>query len=105
MLPSPYSSKPPVIQIYICRSRSIPTASPDTDHVPDSYTNNIESHVVFNQGYRLRYRRTIQPPDRYGFPRAGVAIVEPSTYQEASGIPEWQLAMINDLSALEHTGT
>jgi hypothetical protein len=34
-----------------------------------------------------------------------VAIVEPSTYQEAFGIPEWQLAMIDELSALEHTCT
>jgi hypothetical protein len=34
-----------------------------------------------------------------------VAIVEPSTYQEASGIPKWQLAMIDELSALERTST
>jgi hypothetical protein len=32
-----------------------------------------------------------------------VAIVEPSIYQEASGIPKWQLAMIDELSALERT--
>jgi hypothetical protein len=84
---SPYSSKPPVIQTYIHCSRSIPTANPDTDPVPDSCTNNTESHDVFNQGYHLRDRGTIEPPDRYGFPQAGVAIVEPSTYQEASRIP------------------
>jgi hypothetical protein len=34
-----------------------------------------------------------------------VAIVEPTTYQEASGILEWQLAMIDVLAALERTGT
>jgi hypothetical protein len=34
-----------------------------------------------------------------------VAIVEPTTYQEASGILEWQLAMIDELAALERTGT
>jgi hypothetical protein len=33
-----------------------------------------------------------------------VAIVEPTTYQEASGILEWQLAMIDELVALERTG-
>jgi hypothetical protein len=102
---SSYSSKPPVIQTYIRRSRPIPTAGPDTDPVPDSCTDNNESNDVFNQGYRLRDRGTIEPPDRYGFPRAGVAIVEPTIYQEASGILEWQLAMIDELAALERTGT
>jgi len=32
-------------------------------------------------------------------------IVEPSTYQEASCIPEWQLAMSEELAALDRTGT
>jgi hypothetical protein len=82
------SSKPHIIQTYIRRSRSITTAGPDTDPVPDSCTNNSESNDVFNQGYRLRDRGTIEPPDRYGFPRTAVAIVEPTTYQEASGILE-----------------
>jgi hypothetical protein len=102
---STYSSKPPIIQTYIRRSRSIPAAGPDTDPVPDSCTNNFESNDVFYQGYRRRDRGTIEPTDRYGFPRAGVAIVEPTTYQEASGILEWQLAMIDELAALERTGT
>jgi transposase InsO family protein len=102
---SSYSSKPPVIQTYIRRSRPIPTAGPDTDPVPDSCIDNNESNDVFNQGYRLRDRGTIEPPDCYGFPRAGVAIVEPTTYQEASRILEWQLAMIDELAALERTGT
>jgi hypothetical protein len=66
--PSPYSSKPLVIQTYIRRSRSIPTTGPDTDPVPDSCTSNTESNDVFNQGYRLRDRGTIEPPDRYSFP-------------------------------------
>jgi hypothetical protein len=34
-----------------------------------------------------------------------VAIVEPTTYQEAFGILEWQLAMIDELAALECTDT
>jgi hypothetical protein len=37
---SSYSSKPPIIQTYIRRSSSIPTAGPDTDLVPDSCTDN-----------------------------------------------------------------
>jgi hypothetical protein len=102
---SSYSSKPPIIQTYIRRSRSIPTAGPDTDPVPDSCTNNYESNDVFNQGYRLHDRGTIEPLDRYGFPRVGMAIVEPTTYQEASGILEWQLGMIDELAALERIGT
>jgi hypothetical protein len=102
---SSYSSKPPITQTYIHRSCSIPTTGPNTDLVPDSCTNNTESNDVFNQGYHLRDRGTIEPPDRYGFPRASVAIVEPTTYQEASGILEWQLAMIDELAALECTGT
>jgi hypothetical protein len=102
---SSYSSKPPIIQTYICRSHSISTAGPDTDPVPDSCTNHNESNDVFNQGYRLCDHGTIEPLDRYGFPQAGVAIVEPTTYQEASGILEWQLAMIDELAALERTGT
>ena len=40
-----------------------------------------------------------------GFPRVGAIIDEPSTYQEASVIPEWQLAMSEELIALDCTGT
>jgi hypothetical protein len=61
---SSYSSKPPVIQTYIRRSRPIPTTDPDTDPVPDSCTDNNESNDVFNHGYRLLDRGTIEPPDR-----------------------------------------
>jgi hypothetical protein len=100
---SSYSSKPPVTQTYIRRSRSIVTASPDAEPVADTCTNNIESLAVFNQGYCLRDRGNIEPPDRYGFPRAATVIVEPSTYHEASSILEWQLAMLEELAALERT--
>jgi len=102
---SSYSSKPPITQTYTRRPRSTPTASPDDDPVADACTNTDESHDVCNQGYRLRDRGTIVPPDRYGFPRAGAVIAEPSSYKEASGIPEWQLAMTEELAALDRTGT
>ena len=100
-----YSSKPPVTQTYIRRPRSTPTASPDDDPVADTCTNNDDSHVVFNQGYHLRDRGTIAAPERYGFSRAGAVIAEPSSYKEASGIPEWQLAMTDELNALHRTCT
>jgi len=41
----------------------------------------------------------------FGYPRANVVVGEPSTYQEASLIPEWQLAMSEELAALDRTGT
>jgi hypothetical protein len=34
-----------------------------------------------------------------------VVVDAPSTYQEASSLPEWQLAMSEELAALDHTGT
>jgi hypothetical protein len=40
-----------------------------------------------------------------GFPRASAILDEPSTYHEASLIPEWQAAMSEELAALERTST
>jgi len=40
-----------------------------------------------------------------GFPRATAVINEPSNYHEASGIPEWQLAMAEELAAFDRIGT
>jgi len=42
----------------------------------------------------------MEPPDRLGFPSVNVVINEPSTYQEASVIQEWQLAMSEELTHL-----
>ena len=36
---------------------------------------------------------------------AALAVAEPSTYKEASGILEWQNAMSEELAALDRTGT
>jgi hypothetical protein len=47
----------------------------------------------------------IEPPDCYGFSRVGAVNVESSSYHEASSIPEWQLAMLEELAALERTNT
>jgi hypothetical protein len=102
---SSYSSKPPATKTYICRSNSIPAASLDAKPIADTYTNNHEYPIVSNQGHCLHGRGNIEPPDRYGFPRATTVIVEPSSYQEASSISEWQLAMLEELAALKCTGT
>jgi hypothetical protein len=40
-----------------------------------------------------------------GFSRAAAVINEPSNYHEASGIPEWQLSMAEELAAFDRTGT
>jgi hypothetical protein len=103
--PQSYSSKPPITQTYIRRPRSTTTASPNDNPVADTCTNNDDSHVVFTRGYHLRDCGTIAAPERYGFPRAGAVIVEPSSYKEASGIPECQLAMTDELNALHSTCT
>ena len=111
--PPPPSSKPPVTQVYTRRPRvppsDPPSASPNTPVLDES--NNIdESHVISDESqvgprYNLRDRTTMEPPDRLGFPRVSVVLAEPSTYKEASGVPEWQSAMSEELAALDRTGT
>lgn len=97
-------------------------ASPDGKPVVDVCTNNDDSSSVSDdlqivdgsqfadalpnhQGFHLRDRSTIEHPDCYGFPSVVDVIVEPSNYQEASGIHEWQLGMQEKLDALDRTGT
>ena len=111
--PPPPSSKPPVTQVYTRRPRvpssDPPSASPNTPVLDES--NNIdESHVISDESqvgprYNLRDRTTMEPPDRLGFPRVSAVLAEPSTYKEASGVPEWQSAMSEELAALDRTGT
>ena len=55
--------------------------------------------------YNLGDRNTIHPEDKYGFPSMNAVVSEPVTYQEAASIPEWQLAMSEELAALDRTGT
>ena len=71
------------------------------------------SLILFLMSHRLvrdiiyRDRAAIAPPDKLGFPHvsAALAVAEPSTYKEASGILEWQNAMSEELAALDRTGT
>jgi len=122
-LSEPLSCQPPVQQLpsfdkppvhkYYTRRPQIPTAtssaSPATPDV-DSSVNSDESCAFSDESqgglrYNLRDRATIGPPDKYGFPRVTAVVEEPTTYREASSIPEWQLAMCEELAALDRTGT
>ena len=111
--PHPFS-KPPITRFFTRRPKiptelpsSSPTsASPDTPVVDASNNNIDESHIVSDElqtgpRYNLRDRSTIHPEDKYGFPRVNALVHEPVTYQEAAGIPEWQLAMSEELAALD----
>jgi len=83
-------------------------ASPD-EPAADASNNNIDdSHVDELQvapRYNLQDRSTIHPGEKYGFPQVHAIVDEPSTYQEASQIPEWQLAMSEQLAALDRQAT
>jgi hypothetical protein len=111
-LPASPPRHPPITKTYSRRPKHpIPTssASPDAPSLAD-FTNNDESCAISDETqvgprYNLRNRATIEPPDKFGFPRASAVVDEPSTYQEASSISEWQLAMSEELAALDLQGT
>jgi hypothetical protein len=47
-----------------------------------------------------------RPPDRYSPSHYGLSVsLEPTSYQDVDGHPEWQLAMAKEIAALECTGT
>jgi hypothetical protein len=101
--PPASSHRLPITRVYTRRSIvpphvSSPLASPDTSVL--YYASNSDELQVA-QGYNLCDHTTIAPPYRYGYPRATAVIVEPTTYHEAAGIHEWQLAMIEELVALD----
>jgi hypothetical protein len=85
--------KPPIIHVYTRRPTTQTQdttiahspASPDTTVFDD--TNNYEE-LQDDRPYNLRDRSTIPPIDRFGYPRIGSVIPEPSNYQEAAGSPE-----------------
>ena len=63
-----------------------------------------ESSSSSQPTYGLR-SRPLPPVDRYGFPTAGAAVLEPTSYRQAVVHPEWQFAMAEEIAALERTGT
>lgn len=83
---------------------STPTSSASPDTLVFDESNTIDESQV-GPKCNLRDRTTIAAPDRLGFPHVSVVIPEPSTYQQSSTIPEWQLAMSEELVALDRIGT
>jgi hypothetical protein len=50
--------------------------------------------------------RQRRPPDRYSPSHHGLSVtLKPTSYRDVECHPEWQLAMVEEISALEHTGT
>jgi hypothetical protein len=108
-VPPPLYQKPPITHVYTHRSTTPqppPLTSPPASPVTSASDNtNNSDKLQVHLGYQVRDHTTMAPPDLYGFPCAGAAIFESSNYQEASGIPEWQLAMTEELAALDRMGT
>jgi hypothetical protein len=99
-IPSPQSPpprppcKPPITRVYTRRSTNHlePPSSPPSSasfDAPVLVDSNATDESQVGPSYNLRDRTTIQAPDKLGFPRASVILEEPSTYHEASLIPEW----------------
>jgi hypothetical protein len=108
-VPPPLYQKPPITHVYTRRSTTPqppPLTSPPASLVTSASDNtNNSDELQVHLGYQVRDRTTMAPPDLYGFLCAGAAIFESSNYQEAFGIPEWQLAMTEELAALDRMGT
>jgi hypothetical protein len=47
----------------------------------------------------------LELPNKYKNDFCVGVVSEPTNYQEAAMLPEWQLAMLEELAALESTGT
>jgi hypothetical protein len=83
-------------------------ATPNEPIADASNNNPDDSHVdelQVSPRYNLRDRNTIHLEEKYGFPHVHAVVDEPSTYQEASCILEWQLAMSEELATLDRQGT
>ncbi|WVZ71558.1 hypothetical protein U9M48_020132 [Paspalum notatum var. saurae] len=104
-----YTAKPPVTQVYTRRSALTPPA-PSSGSSESSFGEPLpavsSSEQLLGRGHRSR-----QLVDRYGFGRvtwqgfAGTVLSEPLSYRDAILYPEWQLAMAEEIAALERTGT
>ncbi|WVZ83156.1 hypothetical protein U9M48_030329 [Paspalum notatum var. saurae] len=103
-----YTAKPPVTQVYTRRSASTPP-EPSSSSSESSFgelSPAASPEQPLGRGHRSR-----QPVDQYGFGRvtwqgfAGTVLSEPLSYRDAILHPEWQLAMAEEIAALERTGT
>ncbi|WVZ72126.1 hypothetical protein U9M48_020636 [Paspalum notatum var. saurae] len=103
-----YTAKPPVTQVYTRRSASTP---PKSSFSASEFSFGEPSPAVSPEQLLGRGHRSRQPVDRYGFGRvtwqgfAGTVLSEPLSYRDAILHPEWQLAMAEEIAALERTGT
>jgi hypothetical protein len=84
-------------------------ASIDEPVVDDSNNTIDESSIVSDElwvgpRYNLQDWTTVCLADKYGFPHVNAIVDEPSTYQEVSRIPAWQLAMFEELATLNRQG-
>ena len=102
--PSPPPSPPvipsrPSFQFYYTRRPRV------VDESTDAPSTSGVSSSSSQPTYGLR-ARPCPPPDRYSPDRYGLsAVVEPTSYRDAVLHPEWQLAMVEEIAALERTGT
>jgi hypothetical protein len=78
-------------------------ASSDASSSDASSSNASSSSDELPPPLSPRHRR---PPDRYSPSQYGLSVaLEPTSYRDAEHHPEWQLAMAEEIAALEHTGT
>ncbi|WVZ81917.1 hypothetical protein U9M48_029243 [Paspalum notatum var. saurae] len=108
-----YTTKPPVTQIYTRRSALTPLepTSDEPSSGPSEPFFDEPSPAASSPEQLRRGHRPRQPVDRYGFGPvtwqgfAGSILSEPLSYRDAILHPEWQLAMAEEIAALERTGT
>ncbi|WVZ82884.1 hypothetical protein U9M48_030092, partial [Paspalum notatum var. saurae] len=111
-LPPNYTTKPPVTQVYTCRSALTSSEPSDEPSSSPSEPFSDEPLPATSSPEQLTRRdhRSRQPVHRYGFGRvtwqgfAGTVLSEPLSYRDAILHPEWQLAMAEEIAALERTG-
>ena len=106
--PPPTSGAPPPSSAPSSPPSSTPTtrspASAPPSPIPSSSSSDESSPA--DEPSHSRPVRQRHPPDRYTPSKYGLSVVsEPTSYRDAERHPEWQLAMAEEIAALERTGT